>query len=126
VHNLLNPQQHDIPQHTKGFIEFQRVNCLLFYTRTFAFLNFLHYFVTLKYIAYAGRLHFDFCGHCGRDTGYFSDSLAHIPQEKLTPRPRRDPGLFLFYQYTNTIILRLQPFRTRESEYPPIDALICY
>jgi hypothetical protein len=53
------------------------------------------YFVIHKIIAYAGRLHFDFCGHCGRDTGYFSGSLAHIPQEKLTPRPRRDPGLFL-------------------------------
>ena len=62
------------------------------------------YFVIHKIIAYAGRLHFDFCGHCGRDTGYFSDSLAHIPQEKLTTRPRRDPGLF-FLQTPDFIFL---------------------
>lgn len=52
------------------------------------------YFVKHKTIAYARELHFDFCGHCGRDTGYFFDSLAHIPQEKLTMKPRCHPGLF--------------------------------
>jgi hypothetical protein len=73
----------------QGTTEFQPVRHLKIITKTFVFLNFLGYFVKLKNnIAYAGELHFHFCGHCGSDSGNLSDRLAYVPQKKLTPKPR--------------------------------------
>lgn len=84
----------DTNQNWQGIADYQQVKHLIFATKTFGFMKISSYFVNHKTIAYAGELHFNFCGHCGSDTGYFSDSLAHIPQETLTPKPRYNPGLF--------------------------------
>jgi hypothetical protein len=76
--------------------------------------------VTNQFIAYAGKLHFNLCGHCGGNPGYFSDCLAHIPQKKLTPEPRNFRGFYFFAQIHNILfagkylILRTENLQSRD------------